>query len=273
LRRCQDDKKSKKKDKDGSDEDKKSKKKDKKKSKKKEKEGEDTGKWSSELVRQETTSFRCSQLCNAENGSEKDYIKEAMFGKKEDDEFGSVEDDDVSLASEAGIDDSGARQLAVEAVRKFLEEKPEASADELVEVVTNQQMSSALKSQDKVYILVSAAISPNFFKKKEVAKYAKALVKITNNNKIMERHLIATLEAISIDKPKNFPVLIKQFYDEDALAEETILEWADGGRSEYTLDVVDEETRAVIRGEAEPVVVWLQEADSEEDSDEDDESD
>ena len=208
---------------------------------------------------------------NSENGGDKDYLKEAMFGKKEDDIVG--DDDEASLASEAGVDDSGARALAVEAVRKFLAEKPNASASELVEVVTNQQMASALKSQDKVYILIMAAITADFFKKKEVEKYSKALVKITNNNKIMERHLIAALEALSVEKPKNFPVLIKQFYDEDALAEETILEWADAGRTEYTLDVVDEETRAILRGEAEPVVVWLQEAESEDDSDDEDSDD
>lgn len=207
---------------------------------------------------------------NVENGGDKDYLKEAMFGKKEDDDFAGGDDDEASLASEAGVDDTGARKLAVEAVRKFLDENPNAPAAELVEVVTNQQMASALKSQDKVYILISAAITPDFFKKKEVAKYSKALVKITNNNKIMERHLIATLEALCVEKPKNFAVLIKQFYDEDALAEETILEWADAGRTEYTLDVVDEDTRAALRGEAEPVVVWLQEAESEDDSDDDD---
>ena len=209
-------------------------------------------------------------LCGTENGSDKDYLKEAMFCKKEDDDddFGE-DDDDVSLASEAGVDDSGARKLAVEGVRKFLDENPDASVAELVEVVTNQQMASALKSQDKVYILVTAAITPNFFKNKEVAKYAKAVTAITNNSKIMERHLIAALEALSMEKPKNFAVLIKQFYDEDALAEETILEWADEGRSDYTLDVVDEDSRAALRGEAEPVVVWLQEADSEDESDSD----
>jgi translation initiation factor 5 len=64
--------------------------------------------------------------------------------------------------------------------------------------------------------------------------------------------------------------MIKQFYDEDALAEETILEWADEGRSEFTLPEVDEDVRATLRGEAEPVVVWLQEADSEDDSSDED---
>jgi translation initiation factor 5 len=82
----------------------------------------------------------------------------------------------------------------------------------------------------------------------------------------MERHIISALEAFCVEKTKNFPVLLKQLYDEDALDEETILEWADQGRSEFTLPSVDEDSRAILRGEAEPVVVWLQEAESEDES-------
>lgn len=159
-------------------------------------------------------------------------------------------------------------ELAVEATRKYLIENPNASPKEIFDVVTNQQMASALKSDAKVHIIVRAAFTPHFFKNKEVEKFAAIISLATNGNKIMERHLISALEAFCMDKPKNFPVLIKQLYDEDALDEETILEWADDGRSEYTLDIVDEETRAALRGEAEPVVVWLQEAESDEESSE-----
>jgi translation initiation factor 5 len=130
-------------------------------------------------------------------------------------------------------------------------------------------MASALKAHHKVHILVRACISPDFYKNKEINKFAPVIAGITNGNKIMERHLIAVCEFLCIDKPKNFPVMIKQLYDEDTLEEEAILEWADDGRTDYTLDSVDEETRATLRGEAEPVVVWLQEADSDESSDED----
>jgi translation initiation factor 5 len=161
------------------------------------------------------------------------------------------------------------QDLAIDGTRKFLADNPDASPTQIVEVVTNQQMASALKAHDKIHILARAAITPQFFKNKEIEKYAPSIAKIANGNKIIERHLIASLEFISKDKPKNFAVMIKQLYDEDALAEETILEWADEGRTEFTLDAVDEETRAALRGEAEPVIVWLQEADS--DSDDDDE--
>lgn len=131
-------------------------------------------------------------------------------------------------------------------------------------------MASALKAHDKIHILVRAAISPQFFKSQEIKKYASAISKVINGNKILERHLIASLELISKDKPKNFAVMIKQFYDEDVLEEETILEWSEAGRSEYTLEAVDEETRAFLRAEAEPVIVWLQEADSDDEDDDED---
>lgn len=243
------DKKSKKKSKDDSDEDKKKSKKDKKAKKDKKKDKKENS--------------------DEDEDGGKDYLKEAVFGKKEDD-IGIVSDDDEdSVASEAGVDDEGAMNLAVQGTRKYLEENPGASVDEIVEMVTNQQMASALKSHDKIHILIRAAITPQFFKNKEIEKYASVAQKIANGNKIIERHLIASLEFLCKDKPKNFPVMIKQFYDEDALEEETILEWAEEGRTEFTLGSVDEEIRAVLRGEAEPVVVWLQAADSDDEDDDD----
>jgi translation initiation factor 5 len=127
-------------------------------------------------------------------------------------------------------------------------------------------MASALKSHDKIRILILAAFTLDFYKNKEVEKYAPVIARIANSNRIMERHIISALEAFCVEKTKNFPVLLKQLYDEDALDEETILEWADQGRSEFTLPSVDEDSRAILRGEAEPVVVWLQEAESEDES-------
>jgi translation initiation factor 5 len=161
--------------------------------------------------------------------------------------------------------------LAIEATKKFLEENADATPAAIIELVTNQQMASALKSHDKIHILVRGAFTPQFFKNKECQTYAPIIKGITKGDKIMERHLIAALEVVCKDKPKNFPVMIKQLYDLDALEEESILAWADGGRTEYTRADVDEDLRAALRGEAEPVVVWLQEADSEDESNDEDE--
>lgn len=161
--------------------------------------------------------------------------------------------------------------MAIEGTRKYLAENPDASAADIAETVTNQQMASALKAHEKMQIFIRAAITPQFFKNKEIEKYAPVAEQIANGNKIIQRHLIAALELICKDKPKNFPVMIKQFYDEDVLEEDVILEWADDGRSEFTLPAVDEEIRSTLRIEAEPVVVWLQEADSEDEDDDDEE--
>ncbi len=176
------------------------------------------------------------------------------------------DEDDSDDVSEAGVDDAGALKLAVDATSKFLADTPNCNDAQLIELITNQQMASALKSHDKVHILVQSAFTDKLIKNKEIPRFAPAVIGITNKNKIMERHLIGALENLCIDKPKIFPVMIKLLYDEDALQEETILEWADEGRSEYT--IVDEDNRAVLRGEAEPVVVWLQDSDSEDDDDE-----
>merc|ERR1712238_285335 len=189
--------------------------------------------------------------------------------EKKDDLNADISDDDGDESEKVVIDDEGVMLLAVEGTRKFLKNNPDASVDDIVEVVTNQQMASALKAQDKVHIFSRAAITPQFYQNNEIEKYAPVVSKIANGSKIIERHLIASLEFLSIEKPKNFPVMIKQFYDEDALEEETIIEWAEDGRSEYTTVAVDEETRAALRGEAEKVVVWLQEAESDSEDEED----
>jgi hypothetical protein len=189
------------------------------------------------------------------------------FGKADDDDDFDDEEEEEEVIEEF-VDDEELLKLAVDATKQFIKESTAFSDKDLVEYVTNQQMASALKSHDKLRILVQAAFSKSFFKKNEIELFSPAIRNITNGNRIMERHLIAALEAHNIKRPKNLPIMMKQLYDQDTLEEDTILEWADQGRSEYTLECVDEETRAELRAEAEPLVTWLQGAESEEDSEE-----
>lgn len=205
---------------------------------------------------------------------EKEKDKESSKEKKKKKKDKGVQDekksedlahemDDLSL-DEEGTDDISAMLMAVESTKRYLSSNPNATPSELLELVVNQQMASALKSFDKIHIFIRAAITSDFWEKKLVQKYAPTVSLITNENPIMERHLISALEYISVDSTKHFPVLLKLFFDEEALDEGVILEWASEGRSEYTL--VPEEVRADLRGLAEPVVIWLND-----DSDEDDE--
>ena len=157
--------------------------------------------------------------------------------------------------------------LAVDGTKDFLKANEDASVSVIVDAVANQQMASALKTHDRIQIFIGAAITSNFFKNKEIAKYSPVIQAITQGNPIIERHLIGAVEAHCASKPKTFPVMIKQLFDEDALEEEVILHWAYDGRTEYTLDIVDEDTRASLRAESEPVINWLQEDDSSDESD------
>lgn len=187
--------------------------------------------------------------------------------------------EDLSVGTdEDAVDDEGATNLAIEGVKTFIKDTPEASPEEIAEAVGNQQMASALKSYDKIYIFLRAVITTSFFKNKEIEKNAPTVAKITQGNPIMQRHVIGAIERIANTtqdgfQPKHFPVLLKQLFDEEVLEEEVILQWAFDGRSEYTSDKIDEEARANLRGLSEPVVQWLQQEDSDSDDDDDSDSD
>ena len=101
-------------------------------------------------------------------------------------------------------------------------------------------MASGLKSQDKIHIVFRIGFTIDFFKEKQVEKNSDLITKLTGGSPIMERHLIGAAELLCVPKPKLFAVLIKQLYEEDCLEEDVILEWACEGRSDYTLDAVDE---------------------------------
>mmetsp|Transcript_1567 Transcript_1567/g.2298 ORF Transcript_1567/g.2298 Transcript_1567/m.2298 type:complete len:410 (+) Transcript_1567:123-1352(+) len=241
--------KSKEKKKDSDEEDKKAKKDKKKKDKKKDKKKE-------------------KKVKDQEENAEESNLEDAIFGKEKSD-FDD-QDDQASVESETGVDDEGAFKLAVSGTKEWIERNPDGSPDELAEVVTNQQMASALKAHDKIQILVQAVFTLQSIKNNDVEKYSETIAKITNHKSIMERHLIAALEALCMEKPKTFVVFLKQLYDADVLNEKSILEWSEEGRNDFTLEVVDEGKRALLRGEAEPLVVWLQEDSESESEDEDD---
>jgi len=199
-------------------------------------------------------------ICQQEKKSKEDKSHpDDTVAEGNGDDFGG--DDEENDPSE-NVDDASAMALAVEAMKKFLSENPNASPSAIAEKVVNEQMASGLKSQDKIHIFIQASFTPDFFKHKQVETHAATISKITLGKNVMERHLISACEGLCADKPKNFAVLVKQLFDEEVLEEDTILEWAGEGRTDYTLDAVDEDQRCNMRAEAEPVVVWLQEDDS-----------
>jgi len=241
------------------------KKKDKKKSKKdSDSDGDEKKKEKKEKKSKDKKKEKKEKKKDKKSKEEKSYLEDAVNGDKGD---GYSDDDDDDGPTEH-VDDENAMAMAIEATKKFLSENPDASPSTIAEKVVNEQMASGLKSQDKIHIFISASFTPDFFKHKQVPTHAPTIAKITQGKNVMERHLISACEGLCADKPKNFAVLIKQLFDEEVLEEDTILEWAGEGRTDYTPESVDEDQRCSMRAEAEPVVVWLQEDDSsDEDSD------
>eukprot|EP00587_Corethron_hystrix_P004738 CAMPEP_0113310634 /NCGR_PEP_ID=MMETSP0010_2-20120614/8201_1 /TAXON_ID=216773 ORGANISM="Corethron hystrix, Strain 308" /NCGR_SAMPLE_ID=MMETSP0010_2 /ASSEMBLY_ACC=CAM_ASM_000155 /LENGTH=385 /DNA_ID=CAMNT_0000166129 /DNA_START=640 /DNA_END=1797 /DNA_ORIENTATION=+ /assembly_acc=CAM_ASM_000155 len=176
-------------------------------------------------------------------------------------------DDVTTDIDNVSVDDITLMSEAVENIKKYLVENPSFDIAALTELVVNEQMASGLKTFDKVHIMMNAAFNLSAVGEKQVAKFAPVLDKLVNRNITMERHVIAGCEGIFGKKPKVFPIILKQLYDEDVLQEDTILEWSSEGRTEFTLDTIDEDTRSLLRGEAETFVNWLESADSEDESD------
>lgn len=197
----------------------------------------------------------------------KDKKKEKKEKKKEKALNDSM--NGLSVDEPADVNDADAMNLAIQGFKNFLAENPDASVSSIAERVVNEQMASGLKTFDKIHIYMRSVITPDFFKNDEIKKAVPVVLALTGESNIMERHLISALEFLNADKPKFFPVMLKQLYDEDALKEDNILEWAAEGRTtDYTLESLDEDARAALRAEAEPLIVWLQESDDE-DSDSD----
>jgi len=166
------------------------------------------------------------------------------------------------------MNDNAAFDEAVKATRKYVTSNPTSTVAATVEVVKNQQMASALKSYERVQIFMAAVITPEFFKNGDVGRHKDALERLIGGNQIVMRHAIAGAERMLVDTPKVFPVLLKTLYDEDVVDEDAILLWAgcEGGEEDEYLVVLDEGKRGKLREAAKPLVEWLEEAESEEDS-------
>jgi len=193
---------------------------------------------------------------------EKKKKKEKKSKKKETSDDGATDVENVS------VDDASLLKESIESIKKYLDNNPQFNADALVETIVNEQMAAGLKSFDKIHILVGASFNNLVIKEMQVPKFVPVLQKMVGGNLTMERHVIAAVEGVYANNTNTFPVVLKQLYDNDILQEDTILEWAGDGRTEYTLDTINEESRALLRSAAEPVVNWLEQADSDEESDE-----
>ena len=162
----------------------------------------------------------------------------------------------------------------MERLKLWTTENPEAPVKDLVNELRSIQTFAALPAKDKFVIYFGAALSENFVKGKELLQHLDIL-KVLTSSQTHQRHLIAAIEWVCGAKfpslLKYFPVALKQLFDEDLLDEAILLEWAqDEVRNEYTSDesMIEMEALESLKEAARPFIVWLEEAESEEESEE-----
>jgi translation initiation factor 5 len=125
-------------------------------------------------------------------------------GKRDEVYFSDCTPDTSVFRVKNNYDCCGAIDMAVLEIQKFMKENVAASSVRIAEEVTNQQISYAVNTYQKIHIFVCAAISRNFYKEHLAKKYAPIIHIITQGNPIMERHLISAAEFICSEKTKNF---------------------------------------------------------------------
>jgi len=191
-----------------------------------------------------------------------------------DDGLAAPDSDDenaIKGIEDVSINDASAMASAVAATATYIASNPDAAAGAIVEKVKNEQMASALKSFDKIHVLLRACITPNFFKTGDVGKHATAIKIIINNNADLQRWAISSCEWLCREaSTTSFPLLLKLMYDEDILDEEVLLLWAGSAdtRDSFVDKEVTEERRKELHESAKQFIEWLEEAESESDDEE-----
>lgn len=129
-----------------------------------------------------------------------------------------------------------------------------------------------LDIKDKaVLVLCELLLGENIIQ--EVKTHRFLFLRFTNGNHKAQKYLLGGLEqVINLHKDallSKVAHVLKVFYDTDIIDEEIILDWAQKVSKKY----VSKELAQEIRDKAKPFIKWLQEAEVEESSSEDDEED
>lgn len=128
-----------------------------------------------------------------------------------------------------------------------------------------------LEIRDKCLLVLSELLfDENIFE--QIKTYRILLLRFCHENSKSQKYLLGGFEKIVGDvyKDKIFNdsvKILKQFYDQDIIDEETILKWAEKESKKY----VSKEMSKKIRDKVAPFIKWLKEAEEEEDSDEEEE--
>jgi len=112
-------------------------------------------------------------------------------------------------------------------------------------------------------VLCELLFNDKMFKEKQIAKYAKLLLRFTHENPKGQKYLIGgiekTVESYEATLLPKVPHIFKELFEEDILEEEVIFEWA----KKVSKKNVSKELAQKIHEKAAPFIKWLQEAEEE----------
>ncbi|KAJ1967588.1 eukaryotic translation initiation factor 5 [Dispira parvispora] len=168
-------------------------------------------------------------------------------------------------------DDDGGDDLAGVASKydefgDYLTEHPNSSVDEIIAEAKALQVWGKHRA---IEVVVQALFTTDVVK--QLAKYQKLLVGFGRTEK-HQRSILGGLERlIGVKYPEQLlsktPSIFLAVYNLDLVEEEVFAKWAEKVSKKY----VDKETSKKIHAKAEPFIQWLQEAEEESDSEEEDE--
>jgi len=120
-------------------------------------------------------------------------------------------------------------------------------------------------------VLCELLFDEKMIKDKQITKHKNLFLRFTHENQKAQKYLMGGLEKTVETKEAallvRVPMILKEFFDEDILEEEVILEWAKKVSKKY----VSKDMATKIHEKATPFITWLKEAEEEsEDSSEDD---
>ncbi|RNA29200.1 Eukaryotic translation initiation factor 5 [Brachionus plicatilis] len=206
---------------------------------------------------------------------------EAKAEQADEHEFSDFEEDELSpeavaqrlregLENGLVIDAKASANLFYEIVK----EKREKNA--LLDVAVQKELLNEAKKLDikdkAVLVLSELLFSQDMFN--EIEKYRLLFLRFCADNVKAQKYLLGGFEILIGDVYKeelfaSAMKILKQFYDQDVIGEEAILEWAAKDSKKY----VCKEMNRKIREKVARFVEWLKEADEEEDTDDERKSD
>lgn len=154
----------------------------------------------------------------------------------------------------------------------------ELSAATTAEKVRSLATMSSLRTADRYIILLSGVFTEEAVTKNEVEKHADIFRQMLTNE-IQQRQLIAAFEWLCGARfpalGRYFPVLLKQLFDEDLVAEDVFFQWnLDMTPNDYSVaaDIAPVSTLEQLKKNAAQFITWLEEAEEEEDDEEEEDN-